>query len=275
MGEKIALTKEKETLLLTLYGKGEESRLPDSLLHDRFAADAINKIDYDFSKLKMNRDMAIGVAMRAGILDGWVRDFIARFPHSTVLNLGCGLDSRVFRIDPPSGVRWFDIDYPDVIDLRWRVFPERENYTPIGSTVTAPNLLDAIPADRPVLIVAEGLLPYLPADAVSPLLNRITTHFPSGEMIFDAYSKLGIWFLNRHPSIRATGASLHWSLDDPHQLEIQNPKMKLLDCFIAYDPKAYDPAQIARMSFAARLSIRIIRLIPPLVKIGRLLRYRF
>jgi hypothetical protein len=29
-------------------------------------------------------------------------------PVATVLHLGCGLDSRVFRIDPPPTVRWFD-----------------------------------------------------------------------------------------------------------------------------------------------------------------------
>jgi len=35
------------------------------------------------------------------------------------------MDSRVFRVDPPASVQWFDVDYPDVIDLRRSLFPER------------------------------------------------------------------------------------------------------------------------------------------------------
>jgi len=40
-GEKVHLTKEKETLLITLYGKALESRLPQSLLKDHFADEAV------------------------------------------------------------------------------------------------------------------------------------------------------------------------------------------------------------------------------------------
>jgi O-methyltransferase involved in polyketide biosynthesis len=36
-GQKIDLTGARETLLMTLYGKALESRLPNSLLQDRFA----------------------------------------------------------------------------------------------------------------------------------------------------------------------------------------------------------------------------------------------
>jgi len=99
--ETVTLAKEKETLLITLYAKAEESRLPDSLLRDRFAAEAVRRIAYHFAKLKVRRDTMIGVAMRAKILDDWTSDFIARNPGATVLHLGCGLDSRVFRLDPP------------------------------------------------------------------------------------------------------------------------------------------------------------------------------
>ncbi|WP_258122212.1 hypothetical protein [Mesorhizobium onobrychidis] len=40
-GEKVHLTKEKETLLITIYGKALESRLPHSLLKDHFADEAV------------------------------------------------------------------------------------------------------------------------------------------------------------------------------------------------------------------------------------------
>jgi hypothetical protein len=33
------------------------------------------------------------------------------------LNLGCDLDARVHRIDPPATVDWYDVDFPAVIEL--------------------------------------------------------------------------------------------------------------------------------------------------------------
>lgn len=273
--EPITLTEEKETLLITLYGKAGESHLPDSLLKDRYAAEAVSKINYDFDRLKLDRDLMIGVAMRAHILDDWARAFLTRHPDATVLHLGCGLDSRVFRLDPGPGIRWFDVDYPEVVALRRKLYPARENYTLIGTSVTDPAWLEQIPKDKPAMIIAEGLLPYLTPEEVPKLLRRLIKHLPSGELTFDAYSGLGLKFLRNLPSVRATGARLLWPLDDPRALERAVPQLALLNEFKAYDPQGYDPEQVARMSWSARLAIYAFSLIPPLANMGRLLHYRF
>lgn len=273
IAEKVTLTKEKETLLITLYAKAGESRLPDSLLHDSFAAEAVCRIDYDFSKLQVRRDDMIGIAMRAHILDEWTRAFIAGYPNATVLHLGCGLDSRVFRLDPPAGIRWFDVDYPEVIALRRRLYPERAGYTMIGSSVTEPGWLDAVPGDAPTMIVAEGLVMYLSEAEVHRLFQAVTAHVPSGELAFDAFSRLGAWFVERNRMVRATGASLRWGIDDPHDLEIRVPKLKFVAERTVYDPA--EVAKFARFSWPSRLAIRLMAAVPALRRLGRLLRYRF
>lgn len=273
--ETVALTREKETLLITLWAKAGESLLPDSLLKDRFAAQAATRLDYDFARLKVDRDLMVGLAMRAHTLDGWTRAFLAEHSDAIVLHLGCGLDSRVFRIDPPAGVAWYDIDYPDVIALRQKLYPARDGYHLLGSSVTEPGWIAAVPRDRPAMIVAEGLLPYLPEDEVPLLLERLVQHCPSGEIVFDAYSPLGLKLIAMQPSIKATGAVLHWSLADPAELELQVPGLELVTELTAYDPDGYDRRQIARMSWPARLAMQFFSLIPPLSRIGVLLRYRF
>jgi O-methyltransferase involved in polyketide biosynthesis len=275
MTEKIALTKEKETLLITLYAKAGESRLPDTLLHDEDAADAVSRIDYDFSKLKVDRNLMIGVAMRAKIFDDWTRDFIAAHPDATVLHLGCGLDTRVFRVDPPASVLWFDVDYPEIVALRRRLFAERDGYTMLGASVTDPRWLEAVPRSGPTLILAEGLLMYLAPDDAPRLLDRLTAHFTHGEIAFDAFSRLGVRLVQRQRSVRATGATLYFSLDDPHDLEKQIPRLELVTAIRAYDPKGYDPRQIARMTWASALAVRLFAAIPLLGNMSRLLRYRF
>lgn len=274
-GEKVVLRGAQETLLITLCAKAGESQLPDSLLKDRFAAQALARIDYDFDRLKIDRDMMIGIALRAHVIDGWTRDFLGAHSEATVLHLGCGLDSRVFRIAPSANVRWFDVDYPDVIALRQRLYPAREGYTLLPSSVTEPDWLDAVPQDRPAFVIAEGLLPYLPAEEVVLLLERVTNHLPGGELVFDAYSRLGLTLIAWQPSVRATGAKLHWSLDDPEELLRQLPHLELVEELMGYGSGGYDPAQVARMSLVARMAVPVMGMIPALARIGRLLRFRF
>lgn len=274
-GEKVALQGAQETLLVTLCAKAGESRLPDTLLGDRFAAEALARLDYDFDGLKIDRDMMIGIALRAHVIDGWTRAFLGRHPEASVLHLGCGLDSRVFRIAPAASVRWFDLDYPGVIALRERLYPAREGCTLLASSVTEPGWLDAVPRDRPALVIAEGILPYLPPEEVTLLLERLAAHLPGGEIVFDAYSRLGLALIAWQPSIRATGAKLLWSLDEPEELLRQFPRFELVEELAGYGPGGYDPRQVARMSLVARLAVPVMGLVPALSRIGRLLRFRF
>ncbi|RUZ78146.1 class I SAM-dependent methyltransferase [Mesorhizobium sp. M7A.F.Ca.US.006.01.1.1] len=269
-GEKVHLTGERETLLLTLYGKALESRLPDSLLGDRLADEAVHKIDYDFSRLKVDGNLGVGLAIRAKTLDVRVEDFLARNPDAIVLHLGCGLDTRIFRVDPPSGVDWFDVDYPEVIDLRRKLYPPRDHCHLVASSVIEPDWLAQVPRNRPAIVVAEGLTPYLAADEGPRLFARLVSHLASGELIFDAYSNFGLKLLRLNPTIKVTGAEVYWAIDDPHELELTVPKLRFVE-----DISAYKPEHAARMGWSAKLFIRLWKYIPALRKIGRLLRYRF
>ncbi|MBB1596394.1 class I SAM-dependent methyltransferase [Achromobacter sp. UMC46] len=271
--EKVHLTGEKATLLITLHAKAEESRLPGSLLQDHHAAEAVARIDHDFSALGMRRDEMIGLAMRAYTLDAWVREFIAAHRGATVLHLGCGLDSRVFRVAPPPEVSWFDVDYPDVIALRRALYPSRPGYQLLGSPMSDLGWLSRIPTDRPVLVVAEGLFLYLAEDEVLSLLRAVATQFPSGEIAFDAYSRMGLALASRNRMFRATGAVMRWSLDNPLDLEAQVPGLRLRDEQWVYEES--DGAQWARFSWPARAAVWLMRRVAPLRRLGRLLRYRY
>lgn len=271
--EKVHLTKDKETYLATLYGKALDSRTKNPILGDRFADEVIRHIDYDFEKLKIPKGASISLPVRAKHLDQWTRDFIAANPVSTVLHLGCGLDSRVFRIDPPATVRWYDVDYPDVIELRKRLYPVRHDYTMIGSSVTDPHWLDEIPADRPVLVVAEGLVMYLSEKDGIALFNRITEKFPGGEIIFDAYSRLMVRSISLLPAARAAGVSLPRGVSDPRKLEKQVPRLKLVMAI----PFLTMPELVERLSTsrAQRLMGRILSHIGFYKRMIQHLRYRF
>lgn len=239
--EKIHLTKDQEgeTYLSTLYGKALDARAEHSILHDTFADAVVQRIDFDFAaRFKtIAQGGAVTLPLRARLLDSWVREFLSDHPAATVLNLGCGLDSRVFRIDPPSTIRWYDVDLPDVIALRTRLYPERHGHELIASSVTELHWLDAIPGDNPVVVVAEGLVMYLPRQQGAALFRRITEQFPSGQLLFDAYSRLTVRILSLIAQFNLFGAmptaagsriSLPWGINDPHELETLVPGLRLV-----------------------------------------------
>ncbi|MGZ3342858.1 MAG: class I SAM-dependent methyltransferase [Reyranella sp.] len=186
MGERIKLTGTQQTALVTLYGKALDSRQPVSILGDREADRAVRRLDYDFSTLRMRRRDQQSSAVRSKAYDRRVMRFLDGHPDCVVLHLGCGLDTRAYRVNPPATVDWYDIDLPDVIALRRSLFEPRAGLHVVASSVTDPKLVGGIAMDRPVLVVAEGLTPYLRrADGVA-MLRRIVGHFEAGEMPWTA-----------------------------------------------------------------------------------------
>jgi O-methyltransferase involved in polyketide biosynthesis len=269
--EKVKLTGAQETTLATLYGKAMESRRPDSILNDYEADRALQRIDYDFSRLRIRRSDHTSLAVRAKAYDIWARQFIDANPECTVLHLGCGLDTRVYRVDPPPTVRWYDVDYPDVIDLRHRLFPPREGAHTVATSVTDPRLLDTIGGDTPVLVVAEGLTPYLRAVEGLAMLRRITEHFPSGEMLFDGYGRWGVWFLQRYGCVKASGAQLDWAIDDPREVERAVPGL-IFDAELWYTSA---PGMDSHFSWPYRKLLVALSQIGAVRRLGRPLRYHF
>lgn len=269
--EKVHFTKEKETMLLALYAKALESRSPASILQDKMADEAVKRIDYDFSAIKPTPSALISVTYRAKQLDLWTADFLNQHPDAVVLHLGCGLDSRVYRVSPPAGVSWYDVDYPEIIALRQKLYPQTGGCQTIGTSVTAPGWLEALPGGRPAWVVAEGLTYYLTPGEMKTLLNRISGHFPCGQIAFDAVNRLGAKVSKTDASVRATGAAIGtWWIDDPQDIQQLDPKFKLVTELRGVEAYGFE-----RLSLAFRVMLRFIDLFPNLRRLSRLLRYQF
>ncbi|MDQ3887155.1 MAG: class I SAM-dependent methyltransferase, partial [Actinomycetota bacterium] len=142
----------QSTMLITLFLRALDCKEAEPILGGRFAAEAVDRIDYDWTKVdkpNITRNR-FGVALRAKQFDVWVAEFLRGNPGATVLQLACGLDSRAFRLDLPTEVRWFDVDLPDVMDLRRKLYDEADGYRMIAASVTDEAWLAQIPADKPV-----------------------------------------------------------------------------------------------------------------------------
>lgn len=269
--EKITFSGAQETMLATLYGHALDSRSPNSVLHDDEADRTVRRIDYDFRKTGVKGTTAAGVALRARQLDDWTAEFLAGHPQATVLHLACGLDTRVHRLGPPPSVRWLDVDYPEVIELRERLLPRPAgDYRMIGASVTGEEWLDEVPDDRPTVAVFEGLTMYLHKEDGKRLIQRITGRFPGGQLLFDCYGTLGIRLQRLVPAVRNAGATLYWGVDDPYEIEGWRDGLECLDALRSVDMPGLD-----QLPASGRLGMWVMARIPGFRDIGRILRYRF
>jgi O-methyltransferase involved in polyketide biosynthesis len=178
------------------------------------------------------------IATRAATLDQLTSRFLADHPDAVVLQPGCGMDSRALRVNPPAGVTWFDVDYPDVIDLRRQLFPTRENYHLIGAPLDDLRWLHEVPRKRPGLLIAEGVLHYLSETDVKALLNAVVAHFPSGQLIFDICNTMIVKRAGKN--VGGTGATYRWGLDDPQEIRQLEPKLALI--------KEFKPSELVAFS---------------------------
>ena len=80
-------------------------------------------------KLNQKAKLSLRAAvLRTLIYDHLLCQLLAQNPAATVVELGCGLNTRFERTDNGQ-IRWFDLDMPDVYQLWQQFFTETERRT--------------------------------------------------------------------------------------------------------------------------------------------------
>jgi O-methyltransferase involved in polyketide biosynthesis len=169
------------------------------------------------------------------MLDDRVRDFVARHPDAVVVDLGAGLDSGFYRVAPPPSVDWYSVDLPGITALREEVLPANPNSHTVPASLADEHWPDTIPADRPTMLVADGLFAFLSEPVIIGIYCRITDHFGSGELAFKDYGGIG-WFsrlaVKLYPQKMFKDIGSQWDypgFKDAHHPETWNPRMKLVE----------------------------------------------
>ena len=262
----------QKTLSPVLRAKALDNRLPSPILGDELAERTMRQLDPDYDKRPFGTSqLGLAAVVRAKAHDDWARAFLAEHPDAVVLHLGCGLDARVFRLDPPPTVDWVDLDYPAIVELRRRFLPEREHCALIGSSVTDLTWLDRVPRGRPVLVIAEGLVPYLTEDELRRLLTGVVDAFPSGQVQLDTVS-VWAWRTSKwDPTLRKYGTRFHCGFDDPAVLAEWHPRLRYVD----EAPMNDSPVLLAKAPATVRRAYRVLNLVPGMRKSTRIARFRF
>ncbi|MCW2730837.1 MAG: O-methyltransferase domain protein [Mycobacterium sp.] len=259
-----------QTMLATLHAKALDADRPDSVLHDTWAREIVGRLDYDWSRTSMTPRNAPSVSMRSAHFDRWTRQFLAVHPRATVVHLGCGLDSRYLRLDPGPDVEWYDVDYPDVAELRRKLLPSREHNHVVAASVTETGYLKDVPDDRPTLALGEGLTMYLTCNDGIALLRSIVGHFPAGELQFDAFNAVGIKSQWTNAVVRRAGVTLHWGINGPDDILDAVPGTRLLAWVPVFEAEAF-----ASLPGGYRVMAAVMNRVPVLRTMAQFHRYAF
>lgn len=216
---KSKLTDVPETMLIAIRARYKETKEKNGIIHDPKSVEILDQIDCDFTKKKEVSIMSQkGVAIRTEILDELTIDFMERHKDCVIVNLGCGLDTRYERLHRP-GVRWYDLDVPESIELRKHFFEESYAFSFITKSALDFSWTDEVEKGKPTLFIAEGLLMYFKEEEVRALLKTIASRFKGSEIIFEAMSPLAARNSNKHADVKHYHAIFKWGIKSGREIE--------------------------------------------------------
>jgi O-methyltransferase involved in polyketide biosynthesis len=102
-----------------------------------------------------------------------------------VVALGEGLETQFWRVDN-GRVRWLTVDVSETMDLRHRVLPNGPRQSSHRGSALDLDWVDRLDPTDPILVTAQGLLPYFPRDQVHYLIAGIAERLPGSLLVFDA-----------------------------------------------------------------------------------------
>jgi methyltransferase (TIGR00027 family) len=214
----------------TMVAAGRARATRANLLDDRYAEPLVRAVGVDFFTRWASGELAAadvdipgsfwGMQQMTDLLTARTRYFDAFLTDAAdagirqVVILASGLDARGYRLAWPAGTVVFEIDQPEVLAFKAATLAEL-NAAPTAEVRTVPiDLRQDWPAAlrdagfdvaKPCAWTAEGLLPFLPAQAQDRLLDNITALSVDGSRLASEVAVM---------STSASDAQLRDSMDD-------------------------------------------------------------
>lgn len=228
----------EETLLIPLWARAyETTQYKHPLVRDELAVEILQKIDYDFSKFDGVKLSQIGTAARSAILDRETRKFLQEHPRAVCINLCAGLDTRFYRVNT-RGLNWYNIDLPDVMQLRAEVLPnEPENVHNItGSILDKETFAGIDTGGRDVLLIMEGASMYFTQEDICYLLQLLHDCFPGAVMLMEVMTPFLIRHQKYHDSVgKYVKAHFIWGVTDGKEMERMKPFVRFCNQWTFYE----------------------------------------
>ena len=164
-----------DTALMVAAARALETARPDGLVHDPFAerlAGARGKAMLQGVERTMM--LTFGVGIRSRFMDELLLELVGGGRIDTVINLGCGLDTRPWRLELPAELHWIEVDLPAMLEYKSSVLAAdapRCRLERIAADLSEAGGRAAAfaGAGSRTLLITEGLLMYLSGETVEAI----------------------------------------------------------------------------------------------------------
>ena len=259
----------QETLVIPMYGRMKSSQLYPFLFKDDGAARLMSRIDYDFSSLESNSRNAmqrfgfLEVAVRQYNLAWEGRDSLKTHPNAAVVNLGCGLDDTGRHCDNGT-CRIYNIDYPDVIEVRNDLIPPGAREVNMACDLNDTSWFQAIDASGGAVFFASGVFYYFLRSQVQKLVTAMAAAFLGGRLVVDAANRTAVKLMLKtwvkYAKIKDVGA--YFSVEDA-QTELspwtKESKVSSRNFMLGYNDLK-DPSVSGLFRFIARIGDKFMKM---------------
>ena len=198
----------QETALIPLAIKASETARTNARIKDLKAKEIIETLGVDVSKFDPFLSHE-GVVARTIMFRDELKRLIDMYPDALCVNLGCGFDDKFSQVDNGK-ITWFDVDLPDQIAVRRKVYEDRERCTMLAGSALEGEWTKSLPKNDMTIVVMEGVLEYFSKDMVKTCLNMLCDSFSHGYLLAELHSPFLEKNGKHHDAVKNTNATFGW-----------------------------------------------------------------
>ena len=216
----------QETALIPLAIKASETSRPNARIRDQKAKEIIDTLGVDVSKYDPVLSHE-GVIARTIMFREELKRLLQKYPDALCVNLGCGFDDKFSQVDN-GRLLWYDVDLPDQIAVRRKVYSDRPRCTMLDGSALESGWTAQLPKSAMNIIVMEGVLEYFSKDQVKTCLNMLCDSFPHGYLLAELHSPFLEKNGKHHDAVKHTNATFGWGTKSGREYLDLEPRMKLI-----------------------------------------------
>jgi methyltransferase (TIGR00027 family) len=144
------------------------------------------------------------VITRTVIIDEFIRNALHEGVDA-VVNLGAGLDTRPYRMNLPAPLPWVEADFPHMVQFKEEKLRDqvpacalqRVGLDLSDNAARSEFLANVVPGAKRILVLTEGVVPYLTEEQVSALAQDLRTRPEFALWVVEFFSEHSYRYLKR------------------------------------------------------------------------------